>query len=390
MSRTAILTIDGNKFSSIKEAAQHYGLHPSTVGRRIRSGWSVDQALNLEAKPKRNAHNAKKIITSKGSFSSLKKAAQNFGVPYARVQRRLELGWCNDQALGISPPPNQRKNVIYSEVKCEGKTFLSIEKLAQHYKLTGRLVRKRIHSGWSVEQAVELQPPPPRFRNHHGQERDHVWKARQKIDGKILPKSVDGVYQLYVITNVKNGKEYIGITTNDIKARWRGHLRQAKIGTKWRLYNAIRFHGQKSFKIKIIRDDAKDFKELQDQEIYEIQKRDSIKKGYNSTVGGGIGTSRPITIDQKHFPSHNAAANFYGVDPIVFSMRLGRLGWSPEEAAEIKRRPGYKRGEITVNGITYKSLKSACEALGKKYKTVHKRVAHMGWTVEEALELKRK
>ena len=129
------------------------------------------------------------------------------------------------------------------------------------------------------------------------------------------------------------------------------------------------------------------FAELQAQAIGDIDFRNTTKNGNNTAAGGSIGTSKQILIDGKVFPSHQAAATFYGIDPGVFGLRINRMGWSPEKAAEISRRQLYQRHSVEVRGQVFGSVKKAAEHFGMDYLLVHSRYVTNGWTLEESLDL---
>ena len=117
----------------------------------------------------------------------------------------------------------------------------------------------------------------------------------------------------------------------------------------------MRKYGVENFSIELVRDDAKNYAELLEQE----RPNKKVKLGYNSE-GGEHGSGMEITIDGKTFPTHASAADFYDVEQTKFNSRL-RNGYSPEQAAGLEdaQRAGPK--EVTVNGIAYRSLKKACE-----------------------------
>ena len=127
---------------------------------------------------------------------------------------------------------------------------------------------------------------------------------------------------------------------------------------------------------------------MQDQEVQEIVRRDSIRNGYNTAQGGSIGTAKELTVDGCTFPSYVSAAAHYGVDPKVMVMRLGRLKWTPEESVGLIAKDWQgKEIPVTVGGVTYPSINQAAEAYKIKYKLVHERVKRRGWTIEQALEI---
>lgn len=386
----AEITFRDTIYSSVKELAAAYGAHYGNVVRRLRYGWSIEQALGLAVKPSRKAHNAEILVSKSGQFSSIREAAETFGIKEATIANRLRLGWSIDEALGLDAHPEIER--VGNRVVCEGQEHSSIASFAKHYGQNVVRVRRRLMSGWTPEQAIDLEPSPPRFRDEKGAERDHAWTHKVITkEGNLLPATVSGAYRVYVIRNTLNGKEYVGITTNDLKARLRGHWRMVRIGRHSKLYNAMRkaerAKNKKAFVIELIRNDAKDFTELQEQEIAEINRRGTIKNGYNTAAGGSIGTSKQIFIDGEVFPSQQAAATFYGVDPRVFSLRITRLGWSPEKAAGITKHQLYQRHQVEVRGQVFGSLKEAAEHFGMDYGLVHSRYVTNGWSLEESLDL---
>lgn len=90
---------------------------------------------------------------------------------------------------------------------------------------------------------------------------------------------------LYIITNSKNDKKYIGITTNTIKYRLNHHFYKAEAGSKTKLAKAIRRLGKENFTIELLRK-VNNKKDLRNLEIKYIKKYNTIKEGYNSVVGG--------------------------------------------------------------------------------------------------------
>jgi hypothetical protein len=98
--------IRGTAFSSLTEAAKEYGLTVQLVSRRLKDDWTLEQAVGIEPPPKRLAHNAKSLETTKGQFESVRAASKASGVSEANINARLKLGWTPDQACGFASPPN--------------------------------------------------------------------------------------------------------------------------------------------------------------------------------------------------------------------------------------------------------------------------------------------
>jgi group I intron endonuclease len=89
---------------------------------------------------------------------------------------------------------------------------------------------------------------------------------------------------IYMATCSKNSKSYIGVTKRPLTIRIRAHMRCVKDGVKTHFYNAIRKHGIDSFVWDVI--DKVSPAQAFEREKYYISKFDTLKNGYNSTVGG--------------------------------------------------------------------------------------------------------
>ena len=88
---------------------------------------------------------------------------------------------------------------------------------------------------------------------------------------------------IYKIVNNINSKIYIGQTTQSLNARWSGHKHDMQTKDS-HLYRAMRKYGIENFTIEPIVEC--DINELNELEIYYIEKYDTITNGYNSTSGG--------------------------------------------------------------------------------------------------------
>lgn len=94
---------------------------------------------------------------------------------------------------------------------------------------------------------------------------------------------------IYKIENKLNGKIYIGKSTNESR-RLSDHKDQSK-RTKTKFYNAVRKYGWENFEYSIIEEMDMETKQqlnlhLSLREIYYINEFNTIKKGYNTTIGG--------------------------------------------------------------------------------------------------------
>lgn len=106
---------------------------------------------------------------------------------------------------------------------------------------------------------------------------------------------------IYKITNLINQKIYVGKTTTTIEKRWRTHWEDStRLDISNRpLYKAFNKYGKENFKIEELEECSID--ELNDKEIYWIEKLGSFKYGYNATLGG----------DGKHYADYDLIFNLY-------------------------------------------------------------------------------
>ncbi|GJH23814.1 GIY-YIG nuclease family protein [Caballeronia novacaledonica] len=260
--------------------------------------------------------------------------------------------------------------------------FPSVAAAAEHFGIAREKAASRLRNGWTPEQAFGVEPQPRRRREY---------KSYQEIDGRILPRGSFGDYKLYLITNLVNAKEYVGITLGPLEKRWGEHLSMGPKCVDTKLKRAIRKYGVDKFRVKLLRSDARTYLELMEQEKTEIGRRQTYERGYNSTRGGElVFNARRFRVGDKIFPTLASAAEFYGIDEALIRARLDAMGWSPEEAVGLQARPPNKyapRGELVVQGLKFPSHKAAAAHFGVEFKKYSLRVTRSAWTTEQALEL---
>ena len=367
----------GKKYSSKKELAEAFGIRPKNFRDRLREGWSTEEALGLS--PRQSVHT---IIISGRAFNSIREASAFYGLDEKLVAKRLRDGWSPEEAFELT----RRKRP--TSKKCKPVIFLGIEHPSREKvkSLYGKNIFRRLRRGWTEREAAGLDPKPPRNRAKNDKKRIGTWRDFEIIEGQHYPKIDYGGYKLYVIENSKNAKVYVGITISPLKDRFKGHLSEARTKkSDTKLSRAIRKYGEQNFQIKLVRCDAKDYRELQEQEISEIARRNSQKNGYNTASGGSLQNNRPITIKGVTFASQGAAAEAYNILPGTFNQRLNS-GLTPEQAAGLEERTKYGHHTIEIGNETFSSLSEACERYSLDYKTTHARV-RKGWTYEQALNL---
>lgn len=102
---------------------------------------------------------------------------------------------------------------------------------------------------------------------------------------------------IYKITNITNGKVYIGATTKTLETRWNEH-KQDYIRRRYEkrpLYSAMKKYGIENFQIEVLEECDEDL--VFEREVYFISKYNSYEgEGYNATPGG---EGRPIISKEE-------------------------------------------------------------------------------------------
>lgn len=186
---------------------------------------------------------------------------------------------------------------------------------------------------------------------------------------------------IYKITNIVNGKVYIGQTIRKPSLRWNEHKSEslcptARHGYFYHLHCAIRKYGIESFVFEIIDECPDDERfRIETKYILKYQSNDP-KKGYNYVVEGSGRTpysSQEIkNLWEKGF-SRNEIAEILEAKPLTISSRLHGLGISHEEIVNRKRKEKWSDWQsksvlqYSLDGIFIREWPSATECSSAGY-----------------------
>ena len=209
-------------------------------------------------------------------------------------------------------------------------------------------------------------------------------------------RSIRPLNFLYQITNIKNGKSYIGQSASyTVKNRFARHLSTARTGRGYALHEAIRRHGEENFICQHImtaftKDDLEQL-----ESILILQNKTLYPHGYNLTQGGKAGQKigTPINFEGMDYISLAALIRSFGFEVTKVRQRVDRYGWTLRQALEIDKRPSQENPRAIQTVVKDKgeekifyTLTAACEFYGKKEGKIRGRIKK-GETIEQALEL---
>jgi group I intron endonuclease len=93
--------------------------------------------------------------------------------------------------------------------------------------------------------------------------------------------------RIYLVTNMVNGKYYVGQTTKEIKERWMNHLYQSRAGLQYALHAAIREYGEQAFLVEeLVQAESTNRLNLLQTAWIIATKSYTQPLGYNQTLGG--------------------------------------------------------------------------------------------------------
>lgn len=151
-------------------------------------------------------------------------------------------------------------------------------------------------------------------------------------------------FVVYQITNTVNGKRYIGYTSKTVCERWKGHLKDARLGSTVHFHNAIRKYGEDAFVSEVLykNNTSKDAKET---EILMILDR---SPEYNKTYGGDGTHGHPVTDETRLKIRQNTPVKF-GKDHPLFGVKRPDIVRMNENRKGIKNPNQARKGEKNPN-----------------------------------------
>ncbi|MGO2319705.1 MAG: hypothetical protein ACTH6O_12150 [Vibrio toranzoniae] len=128
MKNTKTLTVEGVEFTSRTAAARHYGLNPKLVNERVtKFGWTLEQALELEPRPKGDYR--KKVVIDGTEYSSIRQAAKELGVAQSTLMNRIKSGIGVEETLSTAHTEREKLKGQSKPMFYQGKLYPSARHL---------------------------------------------------------------------------------------------------------------------------------------------------------------------------------------------------------------------------------------------------------------------
>ena len=155
--------MQGQHYPTLSSLSRAYGVKVTTLSRRLRSQhWTLEQAVGLASPPPSSSSQGKPLQVGDTTYPSMAAACTAHGVKVEVYHARRRTGWSIEEALGVIarpdvPRPGARLWTV------AGQSYVSLRKACDAHQLNPDRVRSRLSMGWTLEEAFDLvtRTPPP-------------------------------------------------------------------------------------------------------------------------------------------------------------------------------------------------------------------------------------
>lgn len=199
---------------------------------------------------------------------------------------------------------------------------------------------------------------------------------------------------IYLVTNIINGKQYVGKTYSTPEQRFKEHVKDSyknKQRYMSAFHKAIKVYGPDSFKVTTL--ETCDISCINDREMYWINYYNTYKNGYNSTLGGEGTIIYEMPSKEELIEAIKISKNpedlrkRFGVYLYTLNNWLEHYSIDLDTFSNIKRRKKIKVG-CNINGtkLEFESLSAAGMFCIKHNMTDCKNIGTIGYNIKRAID----
>lgn len=342
----------------------------ATVRNRLKKGWSLEKSL-LTPKEKTIDTRLGSHIIEMVEYPNLQSISEEYKIPLNTIYKRYSRGYRGDDLI----PLKSRKFYVEPEIQeilkfyAGGVGYKSAADACDKLGVKYVTYRKRIESGLSVEQALNINPLSD-GRSLRG--------VKYEIEGKTLGiRELSDLYSVSEVTirdRLKRGatvRQAVNLDTIEEDSL----LKQRDFKTKRKQQSIhLEVDGKVYTSYKTLADDY-------DLPTYTVRQR-IVDYGYTAQDAvTANGKSQPITIEGKEYKSKADLAVAYGLTPAILLARLSD-GRTIEEALGLTKRKTTR--SVEYKKILYDSLSDLARSQGISAGALNQRI-NGGMSLEDAI-----
>lgn len=368
----------GNEYKSITEMCDAYGVERTTYRRRLTLGWTIEEALTNSKK--RILPNSNACFDHLGvRYNSETEMCHEYNIDYELYRCRKRLGWSFEEIIS-----GKKKNArVKEQVDYLGNIYSSETAMCNAHNVNRNTYRVRIAHGWTKKEALtgqrergglsDLEPKKTTydhlgnpFRSKHDMCAAYginvsTFKSRVQ-SGYSLEEALTGVKHVVITNGLSSVEQRISISRGN-KKRCLDHLgnEYESEAQMCEAYNV----SQVTYQNRLFR--------------LGWTLEDALTRSVTNYVCDHTG---------KKYESARKMCEHYGVRFDVF-FRRRKLGWTLEEALTDSKEHTLPNATNCQDhkGNSFLSYNQMCKYWGIDFNVFRDRIGKLGWTLEEALTI---
>lgn len=201
---TQIFSVEGKKYTNLRELAQKAGISYGAAIKRSHRGWSDKEIFygrkkEIKLKPIKTSKSKSKTVLINGKkYKNLRHAFESINpqCTFNTLRARLRYGWSIQEALEINQKIDGRTNIPNAKKLTINGNTLSIKEAVDRYNVPHSTILYRLNGGATSRQAVGLQKIKKGDLMHQPRHIKNRTAKTYTVDG-IVYKSVTELARVY-------------------------------------------------------------------------------------------------------------------------------------------------------------------------------------------------